>query len=73
MIKEISSYNFIFSLSITGHIFYRIGMLKNEKSLFSFVDISCFYLFALKFYSFCSFIWDYFLYYKQKFTLKFII
>jgi hypothetical protein len=73
MIKEISSHEFIFKLSTAWHVFYRTCMLKNEKSPFSMVEISYFYLFALKFYSFCSFIWDYFLYYKQKFTLKFII
>jgi len=73
MIKVISSYDFIFRLSTTGHVFYRTDTFKKEKSAISMAEIADFYLFVSKFYSFYPYSWEYLLYYKKKFNLKFII
>jgi hypothetical protein len=51
MIKAIAFYSFIFRLSTSSTIIYRISILKIEKLLIHWVAIANFYLFVLNFYS----------------------
>ena len=72
MIKGIASINFISMIFTAGHISCGILISKNKKPLIFWGSISCFYLLALTFYSFSSYLFHYFALSQEKFTMNFI-